>query len=107
MENAKINELENVEFICNDVMLEIGNLEKNADILVLDPPREGIHPKAIDSIVGIKAPIVVYISCNPKTLVRDLQIFKEAGYEIEKSTAYDQFPRTAHVEAVTRLVKVK
>lgn len=107
MENAKINELDNVEFICNDVMLEIGNLEKNADILVLDPPREGIHPKAIDSIVGIKAPIVVYISCNPKTLVRDLQIFKEAGYEIEKSTAYDQFPRTAHVEAVTRLVKVK
>lgn len=86
-------------------MLEIENLTDTPDILVLDPPREGIHPKAIDSILDMEAKTVVYISCNPKTHVRDLALFQERGYKIEKLEVFDQFPRTTHVECVALLVK--
>ncbi|MDO4777963.1 MAG: 23S rRNA (uracil(1939)-C(5))-methyltransferase RlmD [Tissierellia bacterium] len=105
-ENAKINNLSNVEFIANDVLSEIENLKQKPDILVLDPPREGIHPKAIDKIISMSADTVVYISCNPKTQVRDLQLFIEAGYEVQEIDAFDQFPRTVHVETVCLLSKL-
>lgn len=104
-ENAKINNLSNVEFIANDVLSEIENLKQKPDILVLDPPREGIHPKAIDKIISMSADTVVYISCNPKTQVRDLQLFIEAGYEVQEIDAFDQFPRTVHVETVALLCR--
>lgn len=106
-ENAKINNLSNVEFIANDVLSEIENLKQKPDILVLDPPREGIHPKAIDKIISMSADTVVYISCNPKTQVRDLQLFIEAGYEVQEIDAFDQFPRTVHVETVCLLSRNK
>lgn len=104
-ENAQINGLTNTDFRANDVMLEIENLTDTPDILVLDPPREGIHPKAIDSILDMEAKTVVYISCNPKTHVRDLALFQERGYKIEKLEVFDQFPRTTHVECVVLLEK--
>lgn len=105
-ENAKINNLNNTDFRANDVLLEIENLTDKPDVLVLDPPREGIHPKAIDHILNMKADTVVYISCNPKTHVRDLGEFQEAGYEIKKLEIFDQFPRTTHVESVALLSKL-
>lgn len=104
-ENAKLNNLENVEFIANDVLLEIDNLTQKPDILVLDPPREGIHPKAIDKIISMNAQKVVYISCNPKTQVRDLHLFVERGYYIKNVEIFDQFPRTMHVETVALLCR--
>lgn len=102
-ENAKLNNLTNLDFRANDVLLEIENLKESPDILVLDPPREGIHPKAIDKIISMEAEKIIYISCNPVTQVRDLKIFKESGYRIEEIEAYDQFVRTFHVETVVLL----
>lgn len=104
-QNAELNGLTNCEFIANDVLLEIENLTQTPDILVLDPPREGIHPKAIDKILDMDTKRVVYISCNPKTLARDLEEFLNRGYEIEKTEVFDQFPRTAHVEALVLMTR--
>lgn len=104
-ENAFLNQLANCEFIVGDVLEEISKLDKSPDLLVLDPPREGIHPKAIDKIIGLNSDRVVYISCNPKTQVRDLKNFIEAGYKIEKLEFFDQFPRTASVESVALLTR--
>lgn len=104
-DNALLNNLTNCEFICGDVLEEISGLTKSPDLLVLDPPREGIHPKAIDKILALNANRVVYISCNPKTQVRDLHEFVESGYKIEKLEFFDQFPRTASVEVVCLLTK--
>ncbi|CDZ75688.1 putative RNA methyltransferase TTE1797 [Peptoniphilus sp. ING2-D1G] len=105
-ENAKINEISNVEFICGDVFEETKNLEYKPDIVIIDPPREGINPRAIDKIIEFAVEKYLYISCNPITLVRDLKIFREKGYEIKELKILDQFPRTYHVEAITLMSRV-
>ncbi|CDZ75678.1 23S rRNA methyluridine methyltransferase [Peptoniphilus sp. ING2-D1G] len=105
-ENAKINEISNVEFICGDVFEETKNLEYKPDIVIIDPPREGINPRAIDKIIEFAVEKYLYISCNPITLVRDLKIFREKGYEIKELKILDQFPRTYHVETVALLSKL-
>ena len=99
------NGLENVEFICGDVLEKIEDLENKVDVLVLDPPRDGIHPKAIDPILDTKPETIVYISCNPKTQARDLRLILEKGYKLEKLEFFDQFPRTVHVESLVLLSK--
>ena len=99
-ETALRNGLENVEFICGDVLEKIEDLENKVDVLVLDPPRDGIHPKAIDPILATKPETIVYISCNPRTQARDLRLILEKGYKLEKLEFFDQFPRTVHVESV-------
>lgn len=104
-ENAEINEIDNIEFICGDVLKEIENVKGDYDIVVLDPPREGIHPKAIDKIIDIDPEKFVYISCNPKTQVRDIKIFEEAGYKVKKYQVFDQFVNSRHVEAIGLLEK--
>ena len=104
-ENAKENKLENVEFICGDVFKEVKNLDFKPDLIVLDPPREGINPKAIEDIINFDAKKYLYISCNPVTQVRDLKEFMERGYKIEKFEIVDQFPRTYHVETVALILK--
>ena len=102
-ENAKLNGLDNVELIADDVFHGVEALEDKPDLIILDPPRDGIHPKSIDKIIDFKPEAFVYISCNPVTLARDLKIFKENGYKIERATCVDQFPRTPHVECVIGL----
>ena len=104
-QNAEINGLDNVEFIAGDVLEAVDTLSIKPDLIVIDPPRDGIHPKAIDKIINFNPETFVYISCNPVTLVRDLKIFKERGYNIEKMKLMDMFPRTGHVETVVLLVK--
>lgn len=104
-ENAKLNGIDNVEFIASDVLKVLDGLDKNPDLIVLDPPREGINPKAIDKIIDFDPEKFLYISCNPVTLVRDLGVFKERGYEIEELEIVDQFPKTSHVETVVKLVR--
>lgn len=111
-ENSKLNNLNNTEFIAEDVLMELDKLrekqelEGSPDIIVVDPPRAGIHSDAIKKIISTKANTIVYISCNPVTQVEDLKIFIEEGYRIEKIEAFDQFPRTMNVETVALLSKL-
>lgn len=99
-ENMKLNNLDNIEFIAGDVLKAVDNVEERPDLIVIDPPRNGIHPKAINKIIDFNPDTFVYVSCNPVTLVRDLKVFMERGYKVEKVKLMDMFPRTPHVEAV-------
>ena len=102
-ENASMNGLTNCEFIAGDVLKIIDSLSDKPDIIVLDPPRDGIHPKALDKIINFGVDRIVYISCKPTSLQRDLEILQARGYKVEKVCAVDMFPETVHVETVVLL----
>ncbi len=104
-ENAKLNGLDNCEFIAGDVLKVIDEIDEKPDLIVLDPPRDGIHPKALDKIIAFGVDRIVYISCKPTSLVRDLEVLQAHGYEVEKAVAVDMFPATYHVETVVSLVR--
>ncbi|MBO8462988.1 MAG: 23S rRNA (uracil(1939)-C(5))-methyltransferase RlmD, partial [Firmicutes bacterium] len=95
--NARLNNLTNCEFIAGDVLKVIDDIEEKPDFIVLDPPREGIHPKAIQKIIDYSVDCMVYISCKPTSLVKDLEVLQERGYKVEKACCVDMFPMTAHV----------
>ena len=101
--NAKQNGLENCEFVAGDVLKVLDELGERPDIIVLDPPREGVHPKALEKIIGYGVERIVYISCKPTSLVRDLDVLKEKGYCVEKGVAVDMFPWAGHVETIVGL----
>lgn len=103
--NAVDNHLDNCEFIAGDVLKVVDNLTQKPDILVLDPPRDGIHPKALRKIINFNVDEMVYVSCKPTSLMRDLLVFKEAGYEVKRCCLVDMFPGTVHVETVVLLSK--
>jgi len=98
--NAGLNGLSNCEFIAGDVLKVIDSIEDKPDLIVLDPPRDGIHPKALDKIIDFGVDRIVYISCKPTSLVRDLVVLQDKGYEMVKCVAVDMFPGTMHVETV-------
>ncbi|MFD3156667.1 23S rRNA (uracil(1939)-C(5))-methyltransferase RlmD [Haloimpatiens sp. FM7330] len=102
-ENAKLNGLNNCEFIAGDVAKVIKEVREKPDVIILDPPRPGVHPKALDYVIKFNAPEIVYVSCNPKTLVNDLKVLTEKGYTIQKVKIMDMFAHTPHVETVVRL----
>ena len=101
--NAAANGLDNCEFIAGDVLKVLDEVEEKPDMIVLDPPRDGIHPKALPKIIAYGVDHIVYISCKPTSLVRDLEVFLENGYRVDKAVAVDQFPWTANVETVILL----
>ena len=101
--NAELNGLDNCEFIAGDVLKVVDELEDKPDFIVLDPPRDGIHPKAIQKIIDFGVEQMVYISCKPTSLARDLEVFEAAGYKVKRATAVDQFPNTVHIETVVLL----
>lgn len=101
--NAELNGLHNCEFIAGDVLKVLDEIEERPDMIILDPPRDGVHPKALRKIIGYGIDRLVYISCKPTSLVRDLEVFLENRYEVEKAVAVDQFPWTANVETVVLL----
>ena len=103
--SAKLNNIENVTFIAGDVLKTVHTISDKPDILVVDPPRSGIHPKALREILDIGVKEILYISCNPKTMTKDLKVMEEAGYTIEKIKAYDNFPFTRHVECVVLITR--
>ena len=103
--NAAANGLDNCEFIAGDVLKVLDEVEEKPDMIVLDPPRDGIHPKALPKIIKYAVDHIVYISCKPTSLVRDLEVFLENGYRVDKAVAVDQFPWTANVETVVLLSK--
>lgn len=98
--NAALNELDNCEFIAGDVLKVIDDVEEKPDLIVLDPPREGVHPKALNKIIDYGVDRIVYISCKPTSLARDLIIFQDRGYKVEKVCEVDMFPQTPHVECI-------
>lgn len=101
--NAELNGLHNCEFIAGDVLKVLDDIEEKPDMIILDPPRDGIHPKALKKIIGYGIDKLVYISCKPTSLARDLEVFLENGYEVEKVCCVDMFPGTPHVETVVGL----
>ncbi len=101
--NAELNGLHNCEFIAGDVLKVLDEIEEKPDMIILDPPRDGVHPKALKKIIGYGIDRLVYISCKPTSLARDLMIFLENGYEMKKAVAVDQFPWTTGIETVVLL----
>lgn len=104
-ENAKLNGLHNCEFLAGDVLKVLDDIEEKPDFIVLDPPRNGIHPKALEKIIGYGVESLIYISCKPTSLARDLEMLQARGYEPERVCCVDMFPQTANVETVVLLSK--
>lgn len=104
-ENAKLNGLDNCEFIAGDVAETIKQVKVKPDIIILDPPRSGVSPKALDYVIKFNAKEIIYVSCNPKTMVDNLETLLAAGYKVEKSKVKDMFPNTPHAECCLKLIK--
>ena len=109
-ENALRNHIENAEFFCGDAADIAAKLESDGlrpDVVTVDPPRKGLAPEVIASVAAMGPEKVVYVSCDPATLGRDVKIFREFGYEAKRAAAVDMFPGTAHVETVVLLSQQK
>lgn len=103
--SAQRNGLSNCEFICGDVLKVLDEMPALPDVIVVDPPRAGIHPKAMKKICSYGVSQIVYISCNPKTLVQNLESAREEGYELAYCKPYDNFPMTNHIETVVLMIR--
>lgn len=106
-QNAALNNLSNCKFIAGDVLKVLDDLTEKPDVIILDPPRDGIHPKALPKILSYGVDHIVYISCKATSLARDLPVFLAAGYKLEKACCVDQFCQTVHVETVVLLSQLK
>ena len=109
-DNAKRNGVENAQFICGDAGAAALQLEKEgvqADVVVVDPPRKGLNADAIEALVRFNPRRIVYVSCDPATLARDVALLKERGYCLKNALAADLFPRCSHVESIVTLTKAE
>lgn len=107
--NAERNGVEDISFFASDATVFLKDYPQYKDkisTIVLDPPRGGIHPKALKLTIGLNAPRIVYVSCNPATQARDLEVIREGGYELKKFSLVDQFPHTSHIETVALFEKL-
>lgn len=100
--NAKLNGLENVSFVCDSSEKYISSL-KTVDVVLLNPPRKGCDPTLLKGIARVAPKKIIYVSCDPATLARDLSILNSYGYKIDAIQPFDMFPQTAHVETVVKL----
>ena len=105
-ENAKLNGLTNTEFLAGDVFKVLDEVEEKPDFIILDPPRDGVSPKALKRVLSYGVRDIVYIACKPTSLVRDIPEFEKAGYRVKKVCLCDMFPETLHVETVALLSKL-
>ena len=105
--NAELNGLHNCEFIAGDVLKVLDTIEEKPDVIILDPPRDGVHPKALTKIIDYGVEHILYISCKASSLARDLEVFLARGYEAKRCVAIDQFPWTAGVETCVLLSRKK
>ena len=105
--NALENGLTNCDFIAGDVLKVIDEIEEKPDYIVLDPPRDGIHPKALDKIIAYGVESMIYISCKPTSLARDLEVLQASGYQVKRICCCDMFAGTPHVETVVLLSQQK
>ena len=99
-ENAKLNGLDNCTFWAGDVLKVIDELHEVPDLIMLDPPRDGVNPKALEKIIDFGVDRLVYIACKPTSLARDLEMLQGRGYKVEKIACVDLFPNTYHIETV-------
>jgi 23S rRNA (uracil-5-)-methyltransferase RumA len=106
-ENAALNGLSNCSFIAGDVLKVLDDLTEKPDFIVLDPPRDGIHPKALPKIIDYGVDRMVYISCKPTSLARDLEVFLQNGYRLDKACCVDMFAQSVHVETICCLSRIK
>ncbi len=106
VENAESNGLHNCRFIAGDVLKVLDEIDVRPDLIILDPPRDGIHPKALPKILAYGVENIVYISCKPTSLARDLVVMQQAGYRVSRICPIDMFPGTGHVETVVKLVNM-
>ena len=104
-ENATRNGIENCRFICGDALEMLEQLERKPDFFSVDPPRMGMHPKALRKIISFDLPELLYISCNPRSFSENAAVLQENGYKVDGLRVYDNFPFTKHVECVGLLVK--
>jgi 23S rRNA (uracil1939-C5)-methyltransferase len=104
-ENIKNNNVDNVKLIAGRVKNVLKFNEFKADCVVLDPPRSGMVPKALKRVIELDIEKIVYVSCNPTTMIRDLVVMNEAGYEVEVIQPVDMFPNTFHIELIARCIK--
>ena len=105
-ENAAANGLDNCRFLAGDVLKVLDEIPEKPDLIVLDPPRDGVHPKALPRIIAYGVDRMLYISCKPTSLARDLGVLIPSGYRVEKVRLVDMFPQTVHVETVVLLSKL-
>lgn len=104
--NAKMNQISNIRFFCNDAgrfLVNMAEAGEKADVVIMDPPRSGSTEEFMDSIAKMGAKKVVYVSCNPETLARNLAYMKKLGYKAKEAVGFDMFPATEHVETVVGL----
>ena len=101
--NAAGNGITNCEFLAGDVLKVLDEIKEKPDVIILDPPRDGVHPKALPKILSYGVKHILYISCKPTSLARDLAAFYEANYEIQRAVCVDQFPWTTGIETVCLL----
>ena len=106
-ENAALNGLSNCDFLAGDVLKVLDDIAEKPDYIILDPPRDGINPKALEKIIDYDVESLIYISCKPSSLARDLERFLERGYEVKRIACVDMFPGTYHVESVVQLKRVE
>ncbi len=106
-ENAALNGCSNCEFLAGDVLKVLDTIVEKPDFIVLDPPRDGIHPKALDKIIRYGVEHVLYISCKPTSLARDLEVLQARGYRVERVRCVDMFPGTVHTETICLLTRIK
>ena len=103
--NAALNNINNCRFIAGDVLKVLDDVPEKPDVIILDPPRDGIHPKALPKIIAFDVPTIVYVSCKPTSLVRDREVLEAAGYYMVKARAVDMFPATGGIETVALFLK--
>ena len=104
-ENAKLNGIENCDFIAGDVLKVLDDITEKPDYIILDPPRDGINPKALEKIIDYGVDSLIYISCKPSSLARDLERFLYRGYKVKRIATVDMFPGTYHVETCVLLAQ--
>ncbi|MDR0886079.1 MAG: methyltransferase domain-containing protein [Clostridiales Family XIII bacterium] len=104
--NAEINGITNARFICGDALEVLQSLDEKPEVLIVDPPRMGMHPKALKKIISYDLDEILYISCNPKTWAENMATLQEYGYKADIVRAYDNFPFTKHIELVTLITKI-
>lgn len=104
--NANLNKIDNIKFIAGKAEEEIKKLSKNYNKILLDPPRTGAKPEVLEEIIKLNPEKIVYISCNPSTLARDIKILSEKGYKLRKIELYDMFLLSYHVETVVLMSRI-